>query len=115
MIGGRLTMRAAVERDQAVATDAWGGKVAPDFQSIGDPLPCFVYSKSGREVVDGDKTAVIEDLRVMFARGADVQPDDEIAQVTDARGNVLIAGRLKVDGPVQFKHNHVEAALERVG
>lgn len=115
MIAGRLTMRALVERNQATAKDAWGNPVAPDFQSIGDPLPCFVYSKSGREIVDGEKTAVIEDMRIMVAIGADLRDEDEIAAVTDRKGAEIIPGRLRVDGPVQYKHTHREAALERIG
>lgn len=115
MIAGRLTMRAAVERDQAVAVDDWGGKVAPDFQSIGDPLPCFIWSNSSRELVDGSKTAMIEDMRALFALGADIAEGDEIASVTDRAGTEIIPGRLKVEGPVQRKHTHLECALQRIG
>jgi hypothetical protein len=115
MIAGRLTMRAAVERNQAVGTDSWGNPVAPDFQSIGDPLPCFVWSRSSRELVDGSKTAMIEDMRAMFALDADIAEADEIASVTDRAGTEIIPGRLKVEGPPQRKHNHVEVALQRIG
>lgn len=115
MIAGRLTMRAAVERNQAVATDDWGGPVAPDFQSIGDPLPCFVWSRSSRELVDGGKTAMIEDMRALFALDADIREADEIASVTDRAGAEIIPGRLKVEGPPQRKHTHVEVALQRIG
>jgi len=115
MIAGRLTMRALVERNQAVATDTWGQPVAPDFQPIGDPLPCFVWSNTSRELVDGQKTAMLEDMRALFALGADVREDDEIASVTDRAGTEIIPGRLKVEGPVQRKHTHLELALRRIG
>lgn len=114
MIAQRLTMLAAVERDQAAGEDGWGGATAPAFVSAGDPLPCFVYSKSSRELVDGKKTAMIEDMRAMFALDADIREDDEIASVTDRRGTEIIPGRLRVDGPVQRKHTHLEVALERI-
>lgn len=114
MIAGRLTMRAQVERDQTTATDGWGHRGAPDFQPVGDPLPCFVWSNSSREVVDGNKSAAIEDLRGLFALGADLEAGDELASVTDRRGAVQHYGRLKVEGPVQFKHTHLEAALRRI-
>jgi hypothetical protein len=45
MIAQRLTMRAAVERDQATGEDAWGGKPAPQFVPLHAALPCFVYSQ----------------------------------------------------------------------
>ena len=114
MIAGRLTMRAAVERDQATARDGWGGTVAPDFQSIGDPLPCFIWSEKAKTLIDGAKTAGIEWLRGLFALGADLAEGDEIAAVTDRQGVETIPGRLKVEGPVQRKHTHVEASLRRI-
>jgi len=114
MISARLTMLAQVERDQAVATGTWGGKVAPDFAPVGDPLPCFVWSNGSRELIDGLKTAMIEDLRGLFALGADLEAGDELVSVTDRAGAVQHYGRLKVEGPVQFKHNHLEAALQRI-
>lgn len=113
MIAGRLTMRALVERNVAVGKDGWGQSTAPDFQPHGI-LACFVWSSASREIVDGDKTAMIEDMRGLFPRGADLAEDDEISAVTDARGAIIIPGRLRVEGPVQFKHNHLEAALKRI-
>lgn len=114
MIAGRLTMRALVERNQASGRDSWNNPVAPDFQPLGI-LRCFVWSNSSREIVDGDKTAMVEDMRALFALSADIAEHDEIAGITDAKGNSLIAGRLKVEGPVQRKHTHLEAALKRIG
>lgn len=114
MIGGRLTMRAQVERDQATAKDAWGQPVAPDFQPVGDPLPCFVWSMKTSEIVDGVKTAMIGDFRGLFALGADVNEKDELASVTDRRGTVIIPGRLRVEGPVEPKHTHIEVTLKRI-
>jgi hypothetical protein len=113
MIGGRLTMRAIVQRNQSTGKDAWGGPVAATWATIGTRR-CFAYSNTSRELLDGDKTAMIEDLRAMFALGADITENDEITAITDARGNVIIAGRLKVEGPVQRKHTHLEAALKRI-
>ena len=114
MIAGRLTMRALVERDQASGTDAWGNPVAPDFQPLAT-LPCFVWSNQSRELVDGDKTAMIEDMRALFALDADITENDEISSVTNRQDVEIIPGRLKVEGPVQRKHTHQEAALKRIG
>ena len=113
MIAGRLTMRAQLERDGAQGEDNWGNPLAPAMAPIGAPLACFVWSNTAREIIDGQKTATVEDLRAMFALSADVRADDEIAQVTDRRGTVLY-GRLKVEGPAQRKHTHQEVALRRI-
>lgn len=114
-IAGRLTMRARVERDTATATDSWGGAVEPVFTVLHNALPCWVYSQSSRELVDGAKTAMIEDLRIMIALDADLAEGDEITVVMDRLGRTIVPGRLKVEGPVQHKHNHREAALQRIG
>lgn len=113
-VNGRLTMRALVERNQATGKDPWGNPVAPSFQPLAT-LKCFIWSKNSRELVDGDKTAMIEDMRALFSLSADIREDDEISAVTDARGATIIPGRLRVEGPVQRKHTHLEAALKRIG
>ncbi len=114
MIAGRLTMRAVVQRNTATGKDAWGQPVAPVWATIGT-VRCFAWSNQSRELVDGDKTAMIEDLRIMVPLGADLAEHDELTAITDRQGNVLIPGRLRVEGPVQRKHTHGEAALKRVG
>lgn len=113
MISGRLTMRAPVERDMATGKDAWGNPVAPNWQPVAT-VALFAWSGSAREVKDGSKTAEIEDLRALFALKADVRAGDELVNITDRSGAVLIPGRLRIEGPVQRKHTHVEAALRKV-
>ena len=112
MARARMTMRAEVERNTAAGTDPHGHPVAPFFTALAT-VPCWVWSKQARVAVDGDKTAVIEDLRALFPVSADIVEGDEIARVTDRRGAVLF-GRLRVDAPPQRKVRHLEAALKRV-
>lgn len=114
VIAGRLTMRAAIERNTASASDGWGGPVAAVFASTGAPVACFVWSVSAEGVKDGGKVAEVEQFRALFALGADVRANDEIAAVTDRRGAAVLPGRLRVMGPVQRKHTHLEAGLERI-
>ncbi|MEP9402040.1 hypothetical protein [Sphingomonas sp. VNH70] len=113
MIAGRLTMRAHVERSGVAGKDGWGQPVPAAPAAIG-VIHCFVWSTASRKVVDGDKTAMIEDVRGLFARAADLRPGDEIAKVTDRLGRITFAGRLKVEGPVQSRGSHLEAALKRI-
>ncbi len=109
---GRMTMRADVERNTASGTDAHGHPVAPVFAAH-ETIPCFVWFNSSRDVVDGDKQAIIKDARAMFPLKADVTEADEIASIKDRKGNVIIAGRFSIDA-IEPKHDHVEALLERV-
>jgi hypothetical protein len=107
-------MRAQLQRNSATGTDPRGQALPPVWTTAGT-LRCFVWSKASREVVDGDKTAMIEDVRGLFALGTDITEGDRLVAVTDLGGVVRIAGPLEVEGPVQHKHNHLEAALRRVG
>lgn len=114
MIAGRLTMRAEVERNAAAGTDSWGQPVPPVYAPVGS-IRCFAWTPASREVMDGDKVAAIQDVRIMVGFGTDLRVDDEIARITDRGGKTLFAGRLRVDGPLQYKHTHLEAPLKRVG
>lgn len=114
MISGRLTMRAEVQRNTASGSDAWNNPVEPVFTALHAALPCFAWSDQSRELTDGGKTAMIEDMRAMFALDADIAEDDEIVAISDRQDNVIIPGRLKVEGRVQRKHTHLEAALQRI-
>lgn len=114
MISGRLTMRAVMLRNTAAGTDPRGHQLPPVWTANGT-LRCFVWSNASREAVDGDKTAMIEDMRGLFALGSDIDEGDRVSAVTDKAGTVLIAGPMEVEGPVQRKHTHLEAALKRVG
>lgn len=114
MIARRFTMRAHVERNVATGKDAWNSPAAPDFQPLA-VLPCFAWvPKAGADLVDGTKVAAKQDVRMMFALGADVLAGDQIAQITDRRGTVLLRGRLRIEGEIDFKHNHHEVALVRI-
>lgn len=105
-------MRAVVERNTATGTDDFGHDVKPEFTTHGT-FPCWAWSSTDRLVVDGDKTALVEDFRAMFPKGADVQEGDEIVNITDRRQAVLFPGRFQIE-TMQFKHDHVEADLEAV-
>ena len=114
MIGQRLTMLALIERNTASGAGNWGQPPEPVFTPHAT-LACFAWSPDARDVTDGKKVAGATDVRVMFPLGADVRDQDEIAQITSKAGTTLFAGRLRVDGPVQFKHTHLEANLKRIG
>lgn len=108
-------MRAALERDTASGSDAYNAPLAPSFTAVGT-LACFVWSPARRDriIADGEKSAVVEDMRAMFPRSTDIRQGDEIASVSDRRGNEIIGGRLRVDAPPVAKHRHLEVALTRV-
>ena len=113
MIGRRFTMRAHLERDTAVGAGNWGQAPEPVFEDCG-VLRCFAWSPTVRETQDGNKLASVEDVRMLVAVGSDVLDRDEISAITNSGGTVLFAGRFRVEGVPQFKHNHLEVSLKRV-
>lgn len=114
MIAGRLTMRAAIERNQATGSDAWNAPAAPVFVSIGEPVACFIWSEKSAELVDGGKNAETETYRALFALAAPILPRDVITTVTNRAGVEVLPGRIEVMGPVQRKHTHLECNLRRI-
>lgn len=106
-------MRAEVERNNVAGTDAYGHPLPASFVPLGT-YPCFAWSRQSRAVVDGGKTALVEDLRAIFPRGTDIREGDEIVRITDRKWVEIVAGRLRVDATPQAKTRHLEVALKRV-
>ena len=108
----KMTMRALVERDTATGVDDFGHPVKPAF-TVHGTFPCWAWSRQRRDVIDGSKSALVEDFRMLIPITADVLPGDEISSITNRRGVELFAGRVKIE-TVQQKHDHQEAGLEAV-
>ncbi len=112
MTRGRLTMRADLERNTENGTDAHGHPATPVFSVIGR-IATWVYSKVRREITDGDKLTVIEDVRAFFSKTADVQQGDEISDIRDRLGQIVMDGRYRIE-TIQRKRRHQEAGLLKV-
>lgn len=112
-----MTQRAFIERDLAELPtsrrESYGGPYSANFKPLGAPIPCFMWSTARREVTQTTRTAVIEDLRIMFPNGTDVTERDRVAQVTNRKGDVLYAGPYYLQA-VRQKEGFIEAALELV-
>ncbi len=108
---GNMTMRAKLERNVDLGKDGYGQDEKPNFQPL-LTLPCRVWSKLRREVVDGDKTVMVEDIRGKFESGADIREKDQISAVVDRRGAVLFDGPLDIVAIVR-RTRHQAVSLER--
>ncbi len=109
----QMRQRAEIERDGATGTTDWNSLPTPSWASHLIGVKCFVWSKSRREKVDDDKTAVIEDLRCIMPLGTDVTERDRIVSIEDRSGTTLLSGPLVIEG-VQRVHTHLELTLQRV-
>ena len=109
-----LTHRAAVERNTASGTNAWGQPAVPVFTARAT-LACRAWSKTRKEVRDDGLEVLIEDIRALFADGADIQTGDRISSITDRRAGVVFSGPLAVQAISRRGQNarHREAVLTR--
>jgi len=107
-----MTMRAFVERNGTVTSDAYGHPEAPVFATLAT-VPCRVWSRTRREVNDTKKFALIEEIRCAMPLDADVTEDDRIANIQDRLGATIWGGPLRIDA-IQQKHTHVEMDLRRI-
>jgi hypothetical protein len=106
-----MTMRADVER-ATTTTDEYGQKGPPTWNPHIADLPCWLYTVAEREVM-GEKTAVIEDLKLMIPRDTDITESDRINGVTDRRGEVVRPGVLAIDAVVR-RVDHLELVVRGI-
>lgn len=114
MARSAMKHRAVIERNTATDTDPDGQPVAPSWEPWLQ-LPCRAYTKMRKEVLDGDKTAMVEDLKALFSleSEADLSEDCRIENILDRRGTVLFAGPIDIL-TIQRRDNHLETSLDRI-
>jgi hypothetical protein len=117
MAGGlarqQMTMRAVVQRNTTATSNPYGQPDPPTWVEQPAAIPCRVWSRARRHVVDVDRDKLVEDVRMIVPLGADLTELDRIARVEDRLGAVLWAGPLALEAP-QHKHDHTEYSVLRV-
>ena len=83
-----MTPRAVVSRDTSSGTDDWGRPIPPAFTVQADSIPCRAWSKSRKEVRDDGKEVLIEDIRALFPKDADIQTGDRVT-INDRLDNLV--------------------------
>ena len=82
-----MTHRAVITRNTAVGDDAWGRPLPPVFTTL-KTVSCRAWSKTRKEVRDDGKEVVIDDIRALFPKGADIQTGDRVT-VNDRLGGLI--------------------------
>lgn len=106
-------MRAHVQRNQAAGEDPYGNPNPPDWQTLHASLPCRTWFEGERQVTDSNKTAAVEDRKVIVPLGTDIEPGDRILTVKDRLGAVVFTGPAKIEAAGNRK-DHIELSLEEV-
>lgn len=92
-----MTMRANLQRDIAPA-DSYGGKaVTPVWSIIAAEAPCFVWISQKKEVADGGKIVVVEEIRGIFPADVDIRSGDRVFSLQDRRGQTVVEQQLDVE------------------
>ena len=76
-------------------------------------VPCYAWSQSRKELVDGNKTVVIEDLRALVPLATDLTESDRVARIEDRLERILFAGPLRIEA-VRRMPRHQELMLEKI-
>ena len=108
-----MTNRALVERDSATENDDHGLKGVASWATHLTALACYAFQKARTEIVDGVKTVVISELRLLVPSGTDITEDDRVNGITDRAGSTLFAGLFAVEAVERFD-THLEVRLQRV-
>lgn len=116
-VRARMTHRAVVQRDQALADsdrDALNQPLEPDWQDVAEGgVPCFLRTDSGNAAVSAAEFVTIEKLEMIIPIAADVRKEDRVLGVNDRLGHTILAGAMRVVAVLPH-HTHQEAQLERV-
>mgnify|MGYP006426207949 CR=1 FL=1 len=104
-----MTMRGELKRPETI-TDDWNRQTQSGLTSLGTTA-CRVYTGSAKLIIKDDKTAQVDELRVMFPLDTDVKAEDTLVNVQDRRGKVLFAGPFIVKTPLR-KVRQIQASLQ---
>lgn len=113
-----MTHRALVQRDTGTAVNRYNQRQPDAWTTHLAAMPCFFYTSPSRtqvgEAVVVERTAVIEQLRMLVPLDADVTERDRIASVTDREGNAIYTTPLNIRSVIQKRRTHRELVLESV-
>lgn len=106
-------MRAALERNTALGTPDDYGNPSPAAWAALATVPAWIWTTTDREVINGQKTAVVEDTRMIVPKGTDVTAKDRVNGVVDRRGTTIRPGVWLIESVVN-RRDHLELALRGI-
>ena len=105
--------RATVQRNTPAGTDGFGGPGAAVWAMHIASLHCWFYAKSGREVINGEKSAVLGSHKMLIPLGTDITEADRITAIDDRLGASIMANTMRIHS-VTHRHSHLELEVEEV-
>lgn len=108
-----MTHRTTIQRLAAGPVDDWGNPGPGVWNDLAAGVPCRWWTQAEREVVGPDKTAVVEDAKVIMPKGTDVREADRLNGVTNKAGAVVRAGVLVIESVVSHR-DHLELGVRGI-
>ena len=112
-VRSRMTMRATVQRDTASGPDGFGLPNAASWTAHIASLACWVFTKVEREVIDGDKTAILAVHKMLVPLGTDIIEHDRVTAIKDRLAADIIANTMRIHAVIR-RATHLECLLEEV-
>ena len=82
-----MTHRAVIQRNTVSTTDAWNRPSPPTFTTL-KTIACRAWNKTRKHVSDDGKEVLIEDIRALFPKNADIQTGDRVT-INDRLGTLI--------------------------
>lgn len=109
--------RTTIQRDSgASGTGDWGQPGEPNWRDQVRDQPCYAGTVArGKETpADPSLGTTIDDRRVLFPLGTDIESGDRLLDVRDLSGNVVFDGPMLIEGPVFRRIAYLEAMIQKV-
>lgn len=114
-MGARQAMidRAVIETNTNTAAGPDGLPGIPSWLESSEKISCRYYTKVKRQVIDGNKLALVEDLRLLLPKGTAIAETQRIARIENRLGATIATGPFKIE-TIQERRTYLEAQLMRV-
>lgn len=110
----RMTFRVEVQRLSGEGgSDEDGYPLPPSWQVLHAALPCYAWSVLRREQATPTTTIVVNDIRLIVPKDADITEGDRLANIVDRLGEPYLPDILDVDAVVP-RQTHREVLVRAV-
>ena len=107
-----MKMRCTVQRNTQTSADAYGHLEPATWTDHITEQRCWLYTRRGRDVIDGRVTAEVQELRAFVPLGTDIGTADRITSLE--QDGTSINDRTFAVQSVERKPTHIELTLEAV-
>lgn len=104
-------MRALVESSSA-SLDQYNQPGPKTWSTKTASVPCWAWSTTRSEVVDEDKIAVVEGMKMIVPLGTSIDERDRVNGIADREGAAIFTGIFDVEA-VQRRPGHIDVTMSQ--